>query len=194
MREEAERAIFELLDQDPTAFFFACSSILAEEDKNEQVRQSAASVMKVTLTKRARNNQYYWDMLSKDDRVQVKGILLGNLVSLNSTSMRAGANTIAQIAVIEIVRGEWLEIIDVLAENSTNEQMNIRSASITTLGFICEELKFGNSRLNIETCQQILGSLLLQLPEGGELAEIALAALRESISFLEELFLQVDVC
>lgn len=194
VREEAERAIFELLDQDPTAFFFACSSIQAEENKNEHVRQSAASVMKVTLAKKNENNQYYWDMLSGDDRIQIKGILLANLVSSNSAVMRAGANTIAQIAVIEIVRGEWLEIIDVLAENSTNEQMNIRSASITTLGFICEELKFGNSRLKVETCQQILGSLLLQLPLGGELAEIALASLRESISFLEELLLQVDIC
>ena len=39
-----------------------------------------------------------------------------------------------------------------------------------------------------------MGSLLLQLPEGGELAEIALAALRESISFLEEVLLQVEIC
>ena len=190
MREEAERAIFELLNHDPIAFFFACSRILAEEGKHELVRQSAASVMKVTLAKKNQSNRCYWDMLSEDDRMQIKGILVGNLVSPNSAVMRAGANTIAHIAAIEIVRGEWLEIIDVLAENSTNELVNIRRASITTLGFICEELRFGHSRLDAKICQQILGSLLLQLPEGGELAEIALAALRESISFLEELLLQ----
>lgn len=142
-------AIFGLLNQYPTAFFFACSRILAEENKNEYVRQSAASVMKVTLSKKNSHNNYFWDMISEDDRREIKKILLGNLVSENIAAMRAGANTIAQIAVIEIARGEWLEIIRVLADNSTNEQLNMRRASITTLGFICEELKFKHSRLKV---------------------------------------------
>lgn len=61
--------------------------------------------------------------------------------------MRAGANTIAQIAAIELARGEWLDLINSLANNSGHESFNIRRASITTLGFICEELKSTNVNL-----------------------------------------------
>lgn len=71
----------------------------------------------------------------------MKDILLSNLVSPNLQVMRTGANVIAQIAAIEIARNEWLEIVNALAENSMHKDLPIRRASITTLGFICEELK-----------------------------------------------------
>lgn len=101
--------------------------------------------------------------------------------------MRAGANVIAQIAAIEIARDEWLEIVNALAENSMHEELPIRRASITTLGFICEELKHTSNNVNNTTCEQILGSLLLGLRENSELVEISLAALRESVPFLRRI-------
>jgi hypothetical protein len=84
-------------------------------------------------------------------------------MSNNILVMRAGANVIAQIAAIEISRGEWLGIVNSLAANSMHSQLNVRRASITTLGFICEELKLVSANINQTTCEQILGSLLLGL-------------------------------
>ena len=107
--------------------------------------------------------------------------------------MRAGANVIAQIAVIEVARGNWLNLINSLAENSGHEEFNIRRASITTLGFICEELKSTNVNLQPETCEQILGSLLRGLGEQGDIVEISLTALRESICFLHKI-LEIPEC
>jgi importin subunit beta-1 len=124
----------------------------------------------------------------------VKQILLSNLVSQNVLVMRAGANVIAQIAVIEIVRNEWLEIVNALADNSMHEDINIRRASITTLGFLCEELKLVQSNVNRNTCEQILGSLLLNLREQTELVEISLGALRESVQFLRGILEKPEYC
>lgn len=90
----------------------------------------------------------YWDLVNGMRRADIKEILLNNLVSPQIVVMRAGANVIAQIAAIEITRGEWLEIINSLAENSMHESLNIRRASITTLGFICEELKSTSAIIN----------------------------------------------
>lgn len=83
--------------------------------------------------------------------------------------MRSGANAIAQIAAIEIARNEWLEIVNALAENSMHQDLQIRRASITTLGYICEELKSTTTGVNNQTCEQILGSLLLGISENSEL-------------------------
>jgi importin subunit beta-1 len=109
--------------------------------------------------------------------------------------MRAGANAIAQIAAIEIPRGEWLEIVNTLAENSQHEDYNIRRASITTLGYICQELKAVNADINSLSCEQILGCLLLGASEPGvEIVDISLSALRDSIPFLKNILENQTFC
>jgi importin subunit beta-1 len=126
-------------------------------------------------------------MVAANVREHIKQLLLSNLVSPHVLVMRAGANVIAQVASIEIPRGEWLEIVASLADNSMHEEVNIRRASITTLGFICEELKNVQTEINRQTCEQILGSLLICLRETSDIVEIALAALRESVVFLRHI-------
>ena len=50
------------------------------------------------------------------------------------------ASLISAIAEIEIPRGEWADLIASLCTNSSNEQMEIRMASLLTIGHICEDL------------------------------------------------------
>ena len=66
--------------------------------------------------------------------------MLANLASPSSTVRKQVASAIAAIASIEIPRKEWLELIPNLSENSVHQDIEIRSAALETLGFICEEL------------------------------------------------------
>jgi len=50
------------------------------------------------------------------------------------------ANILSAIASIEIPRNEWEDLIPNLCNNSTSDDINIKLASLTTLGYICEEL------------------------------------------------------
>ncbi len=50
------------------------------------------------------------------------------------------AAAIASLASIEIPRGEWLDLIPNLCNNSAHEQIEVRHAALQTLGMICEEL------------------------------------------------------
>lgn len=75
-----------------------------------------------------------------------------------------------------------------------HEEVNIRRASITTLGFICEELKNIQTEINRQTCEQILGSLLICLRENNDIVEIALSALRESVVFLRHILENEQYC
>jgi len=84
--------------------------------------------------------------------------------------MRTTANVIAEIAAIEISRKEWQNIINLLAQNSMHNDLNVKRASITTLGYICEEITSINCNMSNEYCEQILGSLLLGLREQGDIA------------------------
>ena len=75
-----------------------------------------------------------------------------------------------------------------------HKQVNIRRASITTLGFICEELKNVQTVINHQTCEQILGSLLICLREDSDIVEMALNALRDSVVFLRHILENEQYC
>ena len=107
--------------------------------------------------------------------------------------LRLGANAIAQIAAIEIPRNEWLDIINTLARNTMEGNFEIKRASIITLGFISQELKQIEAKIDPSACEQILGSLILGIREEA-LAEASLNALRDSIAFIHHILSNQQFC
>lgn len=51
--------------------------------------------------------------------------------------VNSGANVISYIAVIEIPRNEWVDLVTVLTNNTSHQDVNIRKASIIAIGQIC---------------------------------------------------------
>lgn len=82
------------------------------------------------------------------------------LISNSKEVMRAGAQIVAVIAAIELPRGEWETIVDLLAQHCTNNDQKIKNASILTLGSICEQIKASGKKINNRLSEQILGSIL----------------------------------
>jgi importin subunit beta-1 len=54
--------------------------------------------------------------------------------------IKAAATCVAAVGVIEVPHNQWPELIETLTNNSSSEMMNIRLASIQTLGLICEDI------------------------------------------------------
>ena len=67
--------------------------------------------------------------------------ILATLASQNNLVRMSVASLIAAIASIEIPRNEWDSLLPSLTVNAENDDLNIRLTSLTTLGFICEELQ-----------------------------------------------------
>jgi hypothetical protein len=42
--------------------------------------------------------------------------------------------------VIELPSGMWNDILDLLQANANSDDLNVRLASVLTLGFICEDI------------------------------------------------------
>mmetsp|Transcript_14860 Transcript_14860/g.18624 ORF Transcript_14860/g.18624 Transcript_14860/m.18624 type:complete len:115 (-) Transcript_14860:2106-2450(-) len=93
------------------------------------------------------------------------------------------ASFIATIAQIEIPRGEWTELISNLCQNASNEDWQVRLTSLTTIGFICEELQpedltpqlrnaimlaltnnISKEEANVEPCRLATKALLNSIP------------------------------
>jgi importin subunit beta-1 len=70
----------------------------------------------------------------------MKEAILSTLASEDPQVRSQVANVISAIASIEIPRKEWDSLINNLCLNAANMVYNVRLASLTTLGYICEEI------------------------------------------------------
>jgi importin subunit beta-1 len=81
-----------------------------------------------------------WISFDSQFKEQIKQAIIYNLATPSSMVRTQVASAVAAIAAIEIPRKEWLDLIPNLSNNSAHEQIDIRNASLQTLGFICEEI------------------------------------------------------
>lgn len=61
------------------------------------------------------NGNFYWDEIEKSQKEVIKTKILEVLISPIPEVMKSGATIIAVIASIELPRGEWEQIVDLLA-------------------------------------------------------------------------------
>lgn len=133
------------------------------------------------------DNPFFWDLIPQDAKAKVKEMALSVLVCPQPVIMRSGANVISHIALVEIPRGEWLSIAGTLAENTVYHDINIRKASIVTIGFICEQFNFAGVEVDAITCKQFLGGIIAgsREKENMEIVLESIKALRNSLAFLK---------
>ena len=82
----------------------------------------------------------FWVNLDNNLKDNIKGAIVATLASPSQLVRGQIASLTATIAAIEIPRGEWTDLINNLCTNAKNEQLEIRLASLMTIGYICEEL------------------------------------------------------
>ena len=115
---------------------------IANEDVPAASRQMACIVFKNFILNRNNDPKYenYWINLPTDFKSHMKEAILATLASPDSLVRGQVANVISAIAGIEIPRKEWHSLINVLCLNAENDVYNVRLSSLTTLGYICEEI------------------------------------------------------
>ena len=68
-------------------------------------------------------------------------------MTLGSGQQRAGgvaAQVVAAIAAVELPNAEWMELIEILLQFMNNsENVNMRIATLQTIGYICETIVSG---------------------------------------------------
>lgn len=136
-RTEYEKALVEERSRDPVTFFTTCAQLLTEGD-DMFIRTSASTLLCNSIVFKPNGETCLWDLASTEAKNQIKQQVLGILVSVDDMMVKLAANVISKITFIEIPRGEWLDLIDILAENTSHAQLSIRKASITAIGSICQ--------------------------------------------------------
>jgi hypothetical protein len=129
-----------------------------------------------------------WEQLDRETKLQVKQHVLSTLASSDRDVRKAAGIAVAGICKVELPIGEWTDIIDVLCQTSQNENKNIQLASVTTLGYISQEVTTRD--LNDESIGKVLSCFYTLLNNSAdlELLEITLVALLNFIPFTKRFF------
>lgn len=120
-------------------------------------------------------------------RNNIKEALLSMLANTDHTIIKAAATCVAAIAVIELPLGLWTNVIELLSTNANSNDINVRLASLQTLGFICEDIN--PDCLPQETMNLILSALMNNvLPDQVMLTNIAVKAFARAAPITDKNF------
>lgn len=177
-----------MAQQNLADFLFTLSEELSNEEKLKENRQLAATIIKNLIVIHD-GMQKEWLQMDEKKQNEIKLRILSSLASSVSQVRKAAGSSIAGICKIELPLGKWTDIILSLVNNSFNENMNFRLASLETLGYICEELS--SKTINPKDVELILTALIRNLNEDScdeNIAKICLTALNHSIDLADKNF------
>lgn len=110
------------------------------------------------------------------------------LANTDFTIIKAAATCVAAICVIELPAGMWNGVLDLLQNNANSDDLNIRLASVLTLGFICEDID--PKYLSADQLNLILPAVLMNvIPDQIMLTQIAMKAFARAAPITEQNFL-----
>ena len=121
----------------------------------------------------------------------MKEAIIAQLASPVSQVRTQVSNVVAAIAGIEIPRKEWEDLLPNLCQNAEHSDYNIRLASLTTLGYICEEIDpkgIVDPLKNRVTLALINNMVTVEGPDSLAPCRVASKALVISIPFVSQNF------
>ena len=185
IRKQAENQITKLLDENFEQFLIELSKKIATESEKKEVRQISSTIIKNMIGNI--NYAERWIKLNEEIKKAIKDNILSTLASKNIDIRKAAALSLAGICKIEIPKGTWLNIFDVLSNTSQNDNLYIQLSSLTTLEYIYEELHKGD--IPNEIVAKLLNtyySLLIKENSDPQLSSATLKSIDKFLPFISD--------
>ncbi|KAL2269481.1 hypothetical protein VTJ83DRAFT_1665 [Remersonia thermophila] len=143
LRNAAEQQLTHAAETNFSQYLLTLVEALANENTQGHIRAAAGIALKNAFTARefARQAALQAKWLNQTDpeiKKRIKQLALETLASTNAQAGQATAQVVAAIAVIELPRNQWPELMHALVQNVSEGSQHQKQASLTTIGFICE--------------------------------------------------------
>ena len=164
---------------------------LKDESLRVNSRHLAGILFKNTILNTTKDEEWegVWEKLSD---TQQEALKTGSLEALGSSDMnviRAAASCISAICIMEVPKKKWLEVLNILCTNSNHDALEVRHASLLTLGYICEELM--PNELDKNSSDYVITAFLESLElnsSDGDLTKVSIQGIYHSLKFAAENF------
>ena len=122
IRTKAQQEIDNLTNNNLEQFLLELSKKQANEKESNEIRQLCATMIKNMI----KNAENIWLNLDNTFRNEIKNNILSTLISQDINIKKAAALCIACICKVELSRGLWTEIFDILINASQNSDVEIK--------------------------------------------------------------------
>ncbi|KAM7208929.1 putative importin subunit beta-1 [Naviculisporaceae sp. PSN 640] len=143
LRNAAEQQLIQAAEANFSEYLLTLVQELANENAEGHIRAAAGIALKNAFTARefARQASLQAKWLNQTDQEtknRVKQLALQTLSSNNAQAGQATAQVVASIAIIELPRNQWPDLMHALVSGVSDGTPHQKQASLTTIGFICE--------------------------------------------------------
>ena len=142
IRKQAENQIQLFADQDLFSLFLILSSKISSENEKTPIRQISSTTIKAILS--SEKHKEKWISLSEENKKKIRDNILSTLASKIIEVRKSAALALASICKIDIPRGEWIDIFNVLSTTAQNDNLYIQLSSLKALEYIYEEIFTGD--------------------------------------------------
>lgn len=191
-RSEAERQLNEAASNSFVEYLACLVEALANEENKPEVRMLAGLGLKNQLTSKDSRTkleqQHRWINLDLNVKSKIKETCITCLLSNDSNISNAISQLIASIAIIELPRNEWPELIPLIVDNTQTEKpVTLKRTSLLTIGYICESSDPNNPQILSQS-----SGILVAIVQGAQSSEpstlirlTALNSLVDSLDFIK---------
>ncbi|KAH7126225.1 armadillo-type protein [Dactylonectria estremocensis] len=143
LRNAAEQQLTQAAESNFPLYLATLVQELANDSADGAIRAAAGIALKNAFTARdtarLQELQSKWLQQTDDEtKAQVKQLTLQTLSSTNIQAGTAAAQVISSIAVIELPRNQWPDLLPFLVKNVSEGADHQKQTSLTTIGYICE--------------------------------------------------------
>ena len=136
IRTNAQQEINNLTNNNFSQFLLELSKKQSNESEPNNIRQLCATLIKNII----RNSESSWLNLDSNLRSEIKNNILSTLISKDINIKKAAGLCISGICKVELAKGLWYEIFDILINASQNNDIEIKITSLITLEYIFEDV------------------------------------------------------
>lgn len=183
-RNNAEQQLSQLAELHFEDYMKTFSEVLISNSLS-QVRILAALGMKNQLTSKLANKRVEqrnrWIMASSEMKASVKEGAVSVLLSDDKDMTTSISQLVSAIALIELPRNEWPELLPVITENTKTEKpLNVKRSCLLAIGYICESAD-PNDPMIIAQSNGILIAIAQGVQSTEPLTQVRLTALNALI-------------
>ena len=131
LRQESEQELYQFRQTNANDYFEIIGQNISNQELDSNLKIAHFNIMAKSLGEYFQEKSY-WDWMSEDMRIKIKNLGLQFLTDANNNVLRAAANFVARIFMLElsIPNQKWSQLLVNLASNVLSDNFNIKKASI----------------------------------------------------------------
>lgn len=194
-RNEAERQLSEFANSSFGEYMVYLADVLVNDSAKPEIRMLSALGMKNQLTakdpKTRVQQQARWVLLNPEAKEKIKQCSVKVLLSDDEKMTSSISQLVASIALIELPRNEWPDLIPTIIEHTKAENtVTVKRTCLLTIGYICETADANDEQILSQS-----NGILIAIVQGVQASEpsnkvrlTALNALINSLQFIQSNF------